>query len=98
MENINATVAHEMTNKVLEAKFSHVLGMINTRILTAISSGLFECTFKISSSVLQDKLFDYLTSRGYAIHFSENEKDILKYGTECRTMYISWENDFDDEN
>ena len=91
MEIMNAATARKMTDEALEAKFSRVLDMINTRILTTISSGLFECNFKVDSFTLQDKLFDYLTSRGYAIHYSKNEKDILKYGTECRTMNISWE-------
>lgn len=91
MEIMNATVARKMTDEALEAKFSRVLDMINTRILTAISSGLFECNFKVDSFMLQDKLFDCLTSRGYSVRFLGNEKDILKYGTECRTMNISWE-------
>lgn len=91
MEIMKAAVAREMTNEALETNFSRVLDIINMRILTAISSGSFECDFKVNSFVMQDKLFDYLTSRGYAIHFSKNEKDILKYGIECRTMNISWE-------
>lgn len=91
MEIMQATIARKMTDEALDVKFSHVLDMINTRILTTISSGLFECNFKIDSFALQDRLFDYLTSRGYNVRFSGNEKDIWKYGTECRTMTISWE-------
>lgn len=54
MEIMNAAVARKMTD---EAKFSRVLDMINTRILTTISSDLFECNFKVDSFALQDKTF-----------------------------------------
>lgn len=91
MEIMKATTAHKMTVKVIEEKCAHMLDMMNTRIMTNISLGKFECDFIIDSPAIQNELFDYFTSLGYAVRFSQTEKNCLKNGPDSRIMNVSWE-------
>ena len=91
MEVMKATTARAKTIEAIEAKRRRMVDMIDARITASVAAGKFECNFLVDSPAIQDGLFDYLTSRGYSVRFSGNEKDILKYGTECRTMNVSWE-------
>ena len=91
MEVMQATIARKMTMKAIEEKRARMLDMMNTRIMTNISLGKFECDFLIDSSTLQDELFDYFTSLGYAVRFSPaGKRHILEYPN-SRVMTISWE-------
>lgn len=91
MEIMKATTARKMTVDAIEARRARMLDMINTRIMTNISLGNFECNFIIDSPALQDELFDYLTARDYTVRFSQQEKITLKYGPDTRIMTVSWE-------
>lgn len=91
MEIMKATTAHKMTIEAIEKKRAHMLDMMNTCIMNNISLGKFECDFVIDSPALQDGLFDYFTSLGYAVHFSQTEKNRLKNGPDIRIMTVSWE-------
>ena len=91
MEIMKATTAHKMTVDAIEAKCVRMLDAMNTRILTNISLGKFECDFRIDSPAIQDGLFDYFTSLGYTVRFLQTEKNCLKNGPDSRIMTISWE-------
>jgi len=91
MEIMKANLAHEKTLKAIAAKRERILDMIDTRILSTISSGNFECNFIIDSPIMQDELFDYLTSRGYAVHFSPAGKQHILECPDSRVMTVSWE-------
>lgn len=91
MEIMKATTARKMTIDAIEAKRARMLDMMNTRILTNISLGKFECNFIIDSPATQDGLFDYFTSLGYDVHFSQTEENRLKNGADSRIMNVSWE-------
>ena len=91
MEIMKATTAHEMTMKAIEEKRARMLDMMNTRIMTNVSLGKFECDFIIDSPAVQDEMFDYFVARGYAVRFSRVGK---RHALECpdsRVMTISWE-------
>lgn len=70
MKIMKATTAHKMTIDAIKAQRARILDKMNTRIMTSISLGKFECDFVIDSLTLQDELFDYFTSLDYAVHFS----------------------------
>ena len=91
MEVMKATIAREKTIEAIEAKRAHMLNMINTRIMTNISLGKFECDFLIDSPTIQDGLFDYFTSLGYAVHFSPAGKQHILKCPDSRVMIVSWE-------
>lgn len=91
MEIMKATTARKMTIDAIEAKRARMLDAMNTRILTSISLGKFECDFIINSPAIQDGFFDYFTSLGYAVRFSQTKKNSLKNGFDSRIMTISWE-------
>lgn len=91
MEVMQATIARKMTMKAIEEKRARMLDMMNTRIMTNISLGKFECDFLIDSSTLQDELFDYFTSLGYAVRFSPAGKRHILEHPNSRVMTISWE-------
>lgn len=91
MEVMKATTARKMTIDAIEAKRARMLDMMNTRILTNISLGKFECDFIVDSPAIQDGLFDYFTSLGYAVRFSQTKKNCLKNGPDSRIMNVSWE-------
>lgn len=93
MEIMKATTARAKTIEAIEAKRMRMINMIDARIIASVSLGQFECNFVIDSPAVQDGLFDYLTSLGYAVHFSQTEKNCLKNGPDSRIMTISWEND-----
>ena len=82
MEIMNAFTARAKTIDAIQAKRDCLLKNIEARITATISKGEFECTFIMDSPVLQDELFDYLTKRNYAVHFSQ---------TDSRIMTVSWE-------
>ena len=85
MEIMKAITARKMTVDAIEAKRARMLDIINTRILTNISLGEFECDFIIDSPAIQDGLFDYFTSLGYEVYFSPIPN------SDSRIMNISWE-------
>ena len=90
MEIMKATTARIMTVKAIEGIRTRILDMMNTRIMNSISLGKFECDFRIDSPMLQDKLFDYFTSLGYAVKFMPpNDKKYCEL--DSRIMIISWE-------
>lgn len=91
MEVMQATTARKMTIEAIEAKRARMLDMMNTRILTDISLGKFESEFRIDSPAIQDELFDYFTSLGYAVRFSQTIKHVSKYGRDSYIMTVSWE-------
>lgn len=91
MEIMKAATAREMTVKAIEGKFTRMLDMMNTRIMTDISLGRFESEFRFDDPAIQDKLFDYFTSLGYAVRFSQTIKHVSKYGRDSYIMTISWE-------
>ena len=91
MEIMKATTAHEMTIKVIEDKRNRMLENMNTCILNNISLGKFERDFIIDSPALQDELFDYFTAHGYAVRFSQTNRNCLRNGPDSRIMTISWE-------
>ena len=91
MEVMQATIARKMTMKAIEEKRARMLDMMNTRIMTNISLGKFECDFLIDSSTLQDELFDYFTSLGYAVRFSPAGKRHTLECPDSRVMTVSWE-------
>ena len=91
MEVMKATTAHAKTIEAIEAKRRRMIDMIDARITASVAAGKFECNFLVDSPAIQDGLFDYLTSLGYAVHFSPAGKQhILEY-PESRVMTISWE-------
>lgn len=91
MEIMKATIAHKMTVDAIEAKRARMLDMMNTRILTNISLGKFKCNFVIDSPAIQDGLFDYFTSLGYAVRFSPAGKQHILKCPDSRVMTVSWE-------
>lgn len=91
MEIMKATTARAKTIEAIEAKRRRMIDMIDARITASVAAGKFECNFLIDSPAIQDGLFDYLTSLGYAVHFSQTEKNRLKNGPDSRIMNVSWE-------
>ena len=91
MEIMNAFTARSKTIDAIQAKYDCLLKQIDARIIATVSKGQFECNFVIDSPALQDELFDYLTKRNYAVHFSQTDKNRLKNGSDSRIMTISWE-------
>ena len=91
MEIMKATTARAKTVEAIEAKRMRMINMIDARIIASVSAGQFECNFVIDSPAIQDGLFDYLTSLGYAVNFSQTEKNRLKNGPDSRIMTVSWE-------
>lgn len=91
MEVMQATIAHKMTIEAIDAKRARMLDMMNTRIMTNISLGKFECDFILDSPAVQDEMFDYFVARGYAVRFSRvGKRHALEY-PDSRIMTISWE-------
>lgn len=92
MEVMNATIARAKTIEAIEVKRKRMIDMIDARIIASVSAGQFECNFQIDSPAIQDELFDYLTSLGYAVKFMPNEKNGKKYyDPDSRIMNVSWE-------
>lgn len=91
MEVMKATIARAKTTEAIEAKRRRMIDMIDARITASVAAGKFECNFLVDSPAIQDGLFDYLTSLGYAVHFSQTEKNRLKNGHDSRIMNVSWE-------
>jgi len=91
MEIMKATTARKMTVNAIEEKRARMLDMMNTRIMTNISLGKFECDFLIDSPALQDELFDYFASLGYAVRFSPAGKQHTLNCPNSRVMTVSWE-------
>ena len=91
MEIMKATTARKMTVDAIEEKRARMLDMMNTRIMTNISLGKFECDFLIDSPTMQDELFDYFTSLGYAVRFSPAGKQLILKCPNSRIMTVSWE-------
>lgn len=85
MEIMNAFTARTKTIDAIQAKYEYLLKKIDARITATISKGQFECVFVIDSPAIQDRLFDYFTSLGYAVHFSPVAN------SDSRIMTISWE-------
>lgn len=88
---IKATTARAKTIEAIEAQRARMLDMMNTRIMTNISLGKFECDFLIDSPTLQDELFDYFTSLDYAVRFSPAGKQHTINCPDSRIMTVSWE-------
>ena len=80
MEVMKATTARAKTIEAIEAKRRRMIDMIDARITASVAAGKFECNFVIDSPAIQDGLFDYLTSLGYAVYFSQTDKNCLKNG------------------
>ena len=91
MEVMKATTARAKTIEAIEAQRARMLDMMNTRILTNISLGKFECDFVIDSPAIQDGLFDYFTSLGYTVSFSPTGKQHTLKCPDSRVMTVSWE-------
>ena len=91
MEIMNAATARARTIEAIEEKRARILDMMNTRIMTNISLGNFECNFIIDSSTMQNEMFDYFVARGYAVHFSQAGKQHTLEHPDSRVMTISWE-------
>ena len=92
MEIMKATTACAKTIEAIEAKRMRMINMINARIIASISEGQFECNFQVDSPAIQDGLFDYLTSLGYAVNFIPNVRNgEIYYDPDSRIMNISWE-------
>ena len=85
MKIMKATIARRMTIDAIKAQRARMLDKMNTRIMTNISLGKFECDFVIDSPTLQDELFDYFTSLDYVVHFSSISN------SDSRIMTVSWE-------
>ena len=91
MEIMKATTARAKTIEAIEEKRARMLDIMNTRIMTNISLGKFECDFLIDSPALQDELFDYFASLGYAVRFSQAGKQHTLKSPDSHVMTISWE-------
>jgi hypothetical protein len=92
MEVMKATTARAKTIEAIEAKRRRMVDMIDARITASVAAGKFECNFLVDSPAIQDGLFDYLTSLGYAVKFMPNEKNGKKYyDPNSRIMNVSWE-------
>ena len=91
MEIMNAFTAHTKTLDAIQAKHDYLLKKIDARITATISKGEFKCNFVIDSPILQDELFDYLTKRSYAVHFSPAGKQNILECPDSRVMTVSWE-------
>ena len=91
MEVMKATTARTKTIEAIEAKRRRMIDMIDARITASVAAGKFECNFLVDSPAIQDGLFDYLTSLGYVVHFSQTDKNRLKNGPDSRIMNVSWE-------
>lgn len=89
MEIMKAATARAKTIEAIEAKRLRMINMIDARIIASVSAGQFECNFQVDSPAIQDGLFDYLTSLGYAVKFMPNEKKY--YDPDSRIMNVSWE-------
>ena len=92
MKFISASEAHAQTLKAFDKEYESILDMINTHINTNVKKGFFYTTIRVNDSMLQDKLFTYLTSLGYKVSFLEPKSiDKYKYPAESQVMRISWE-------
>ena len=92
MEVMKATTARAKTIEAIEDKRRRMIDMIDARITASVAAGEFECNFLVDSPAIQDELFDYLTSLGYAVKFMPNEKNGKKYyDPNSRIMNVSWE-------
>lgn len=90
MEIMKAAVAHRKTIKAIEAARARIINQIDGRIIASIAAGRFECDFQVSSPAVQDELFDYLTSLGYAVKFKPDEANNERF-PDSRIMNVSWE-------
>jgi hypothetical protein len=92
MEVMKATTARAKTIEAIEAKRRRMIDMIDARITASVAAGKFECNFLVDSPAIQDGLFDYLTSLGYAVKFMPHVRNGEKYyDSDSRIINVSWE-------